>query len=244
MGERPLKVYIVGVGPGSPAYLTDRARGAIRSAEIVVGWELDLLPVRDMLAGKEVYVQDASNYVEVARAAARRARETGKSVAVARVGDPCVSSGLLGLLEVFSGFEVEVIPGISSVQLAAALAHINLDESVVVSFHDYGDPEAKKRFMVEAFHARRHLIVLASPDLTVEGAAKHLVYCGIDPETPAIACSNLTLEGESVERGTLRSISKRKHPWLSLLVVLNPQVPSNSEAYREWLEWRRRRRGG
>lgn len=60
------KVYIVGVGPGSPKYLTGRTKEIINKADIVVGWELDLLPVEDLIKDKEIYLQSVDNYVEVA----------------------------------------------------------------------------------------------------------------------------------------------------------------------------------
>lgn len=232
------KVYIVGVGPGSPDFLTDRARRAIESAEIVLGWELDLLPIRGLVGSKEVYVQDVHNYREVAEGVANLARRTGRVVAIPRVGDPCVSSGLLGLLEVFSCFDVEIIPGISSIQVAASIARVNIDDSAVVSFHDYGDHEAEKRFMLEAFRGGRHLIILTSPDLTVSGAAEFLISNGLEPHTSVVVCSNLSLEDEVVEHSTLESVSKRGYGWLSLLVVINPTVPTAREAYFLWENWR------
>ena len=42
------KAYIVGIGPGSPRYLTAEAERVIREAGIVVGWELNFLPVKSL----------------------------------------------------------------------------------------------------------------------------------------------------------------------------------------------------
>jgi len=237
------KVYICGVGPGSRKYLTNPVRDAIRSSELVLGWELDLFPIRDMLQNKEVYLQNVSNYTEIARKVAKIARRAGKTVAVARVGDPCISSGLQGLLETFHGFDVEIIPGISSVQLAASAARVNIDDSVIVSFHDYGDHEEEKKFMIEAFRTGRHLIILTSPDLTPSGAANLLISNGCNPLTAAIVCSNLTLDGERIERSTLGGITRKKFGWLSLVTVVNPLSPTNAEAYSSWRKWRKRSGG-
>jgi len=236
--QRRPKVYIVGVGPGSPEYLTIRACDAIRSSEIVLGWELDLLPIKGLLGDKEVHMQKVSNYREVAKNVAKLALKAGKVVAVPRVGDPCISSGLGGLLEVFSEFDIEIVPGISSIQVAAAIARVNIDDSVVVSFHDYGDHEKEKRFMLDAFRAGRHLIILTSPDLTTTEAAKFLISSGLNPSTSAVVCSNLSLKDQIIEHGTLKGVSKKEHPWLSLLVVVNPSVPTNQEAYSTWKRWR------
>ena len=236
--NRMPKTYIVGVGLGSPKYLTDMAREAVRSSEIVLGWELDLFPIKDLLQNKEIHIQNVSNYTEVARRVAELAKKEGKTVAVARIGDPCISSGLLGLLETFSGFDVEIVPGISSTQLAASLARINIDDSVIVSFHDYGDPEMEKKFMLEAFRAGRHLIILTSPDLAPSEAANFLISEGCDPSTLVVVCSNLTLDEQKVEYSTLGGIIQRRFHWLSVVAVMNPSTPTNQEAYSTWKKWR------
>ncbi len=233
------KAYIVGVGPGSPRYLTEETRAAVTASEIVLGWELDLLPVRDLLQGKKVYVQNVTNYREEARKVAQLAKKTGKTVAIPRIGDPCISSGLPELLDVFSGFDIQIISGISSVQIAAAISRINIDDSAVVSFHDYGDPELEKKFMLYAFKTRRHLVILTSPDLTTNEAAKYLISQGVDPFTPAVACSSLTLKEEEILKSNLSEISKRTFHWLSVLVVINPSSPSAQESYTEWKNWRK-----
>src|SRR5437879_3759829 len=122
-----LKASLVGVGPGSPELVTPAARRAVESAGVVLGWDLDLKPVEDCLKGKKVFLQDVKNYVRATRAAVREAKTRRASLAIPRVGDPCLSSGLKGLLRALEGFRVEIIPGISSIQLAAALARVNID---------------------------------------------------------------------------------------------------------------------
>ena len=130
------KVNIIGVGPGAPKYLTGEAEKAVGESDIVVGWEFDLLPPASLIQGKKVFHQDVNNYIQVARDAADEARKTGETVAVLRIGDPCISGGLDRLLDIFRDFEVNIVSGISSTQLAAAIAQINLDESVLISFHE------------------------------------------------------------------------------------------------------------
>ncbi len=215
------KVYIVGVGPGSPRYLTREVEEVIRKADIVVGWEFDLLPARSLTTGKKVYLQDVNNYIQVAGEAADEARKTGETVAVLRVGDPCISSGLVGLLKVFHDSEVSVVPGISSVQLAAAAAQINIDESVVISFHDGEvDLKEKQRFMVDVFSRNRHLIVITGPKQKPEETASYLIKNGISETTPTLVCENLTLEDEKISRGTLRDFAGKQFSWLSVMVVM------------------------
>jgi len=214
------KVYIVGVGPGSPGYVTAEAQRVIRESDIVVGWEFNFLPVKPLIAGKKVYLQDASNYIQVAREAAEAARKQGKTVAVLRIGDPCISSGLAGLLKVFHDFEVKIVPGISSVQMAAAAARVNQDESVIISFHDDdADLEEERIFMLDAFRQKRHLIIITGPEQKPDETATYLINNGISKTTPAVVCENLTLEDEKIFRGALMEVIPRQFSWLSVMVV-------------------------
>jgi len=214
------KAYIVGVGPGSPRYLTTEAQRVIREASIVVGWELDLLPARSLTTGKKIYLQDVNNYIQVAEGAADEARKQGETVAVLRIGDPCISSGLAGLLKVFHDFEVKIVPGISSIQLAAATAQINIDESVIISFHDGGeDIKEKRRLMLDAFGRDRHLIILTGQEQKPNETASYLINNGISETTPTLVCENLTLEDEKIFRGVLMEVIPRQFSWLSVMVI-------------------------
>lgn len=237
MAGRP-QAYLVGVGPGAPEQVTPAAREAILASDLVLGWDLDLQPVADCLVGKKVILQDVTNYVPATRAAVRATKKRRTVLAIPRVGDPCLSSGLKGLLRALDGFDVKIVPGISSVQLAAGLARINIDESVVVSFHDYGDPEEKKQFVRECFDRGRHLILLASPDLTPSAAAEWLLALGASPVTRVLIGSRLSLPDEQVQRFRLRELPGREFPWLSVSVFLNPAVPSIDDDVRRWRRWR------
>jgi cobalt-precorrin-7 (C5)-methyltransferase len=239
MRER-FKAYLVGVGPGSPDLVTPAARQAIAASTVVLGWDLDLRPIADLLSEKKVYLQDVNNYVRATRAAVRQSKRSRSVLAVPRVGDPCLSSGLKGLLRALEGFHVSIVPGVSSVQLMAALARINLDETAVVSFHSYGDPEDKKQFMLECFRRGRHLILLASPDLMPGPAALWLIEHGLPGGTPAVVGSFLTLPEECVVHTRLSRLVGREFPWLSITALINPKVPSLEQEHRTWRRWRKR----
>lgn len=237
MAAKP-KAYLVGVGPGSPEMVTPAARRAIAAADVVLGWDLDLLPVADLLCDKKVFLQDVNNYIRATRGAVREARKRRTALAVPRVGDPCLSSGLKGLLKALQGFKVEIIPGVSSVQLAAALSRVNLDESAVISFHTYGDPEDKKQFMLECFRRGRHLILLASPDLMPGPAANWLIRHGVPRDTEVVVGSFLTLPKQKIVRTRLHRLVGRKFPWLSLTTLINAAAPSLEQEHRDWRRWR------
>ena len=236
-----LKAVLVGVGPGASTLVTPEAREIISQAEIILGWDMDLLPVRDCIAGKKIFLQDVRNYVQATRAAVREAKRTRKLLAVPRVGDPCLSSGLKGLMRALVGFDVHIHPGISSVQLAAAYACINLDETAIISFHDLGDPEEKKQYLLDCFRKGRHLITLASPDLRPGPMAKWLMQQGAPRNTDVLVGSALSLPEQKITRSTLSRLVGREFPWLSVTVVINPCAPSLDQDHRLWRQWRNRK---
>lgn len=216
------KAYIIGVGPGSGDFLSERARDRIRRSQVVLGWDLDLLPAQDLLADKEVYLQDTKNYRKVAKEVAEKFRDTDTAVAILRVGDPCISSGLTGLLELFAGYEIEIVPGVSSVQLAASLARINIDEAVVITFHESGDIEERTRFMRNALRSGRHLLILAGAELRPDAAARYLVEQGLDEDLPVLICERLTLPNETLTWTTLGKLRELQPFWLAVIVVMQP----------------------
>lgn len=214
--------YIVGVGPGTSEFLNDRARDRIARSQVVLGWDLDLLPARHLLAEKEVHLQDVRNYRQVAKEVADRFRHTNTTAAILRIGDPCISSGLEGLLDLFAGYEIEIIPGISSVQMAASLARINIDEAVVITFHESGDIDERKRFMHDALRRGRHLLMLSGEELRPDAAARYLVEHGLDERLRVLVCEKLTLPDQQITWTTLGSLREMQPHWLTVIAVVQP----------------------
>lgn len=208
----------MGTGPGAPIYLTAEAQSAIKEAGILVGWEFNFLPVQSLITNKKIYLQNVKNYMQIAEQAADEANKQSLIVAVLRIGDPCISSGLTGLLRIFHDFEVKIIPGISSTQIAAAIAQINIDESVIISFHESG-VEENRRFMLDAFNRKKHLIVLTGPEQKPCETASLLINNGADAATPAVVCEDLTLETERISRGILAEMTLKQFSWRSVMVV-------------------------
>ena len=54
-------LHIVGVGPGSSAYLTMQAKQIIEQSDVIAGYELSLNAVRESLSNKKVLVQTVEN---------------------------------------------------------------------------------------------------------------------------------------------------------------------------------------
>lgn len=122
------KIFLVGLGPGSQAHMTARAREAIAAADLVIGYSTYIKLVADLLDGKDVIRKGMTEELDRCHEALAAARQ-GKAVALVSSGD----SGVYGMAgptyEVLldsgwtpdSDIAVEVVPGASAVNACAAL---------------------------------------------------------------------------------------------------------------------------
>lgn len=120
-------IYVAGTGPGGREHITPRARSAIRSSGVVVGYRpyIDLL--QGLAAGKHVVATGMTQEMERCTKAIDLAAE-GKTVSLISGGDPGIyaMAGLvLELLRKEDGpsrqrISVEIIPGISALNACAA----------------------------------------------------------------------------------------------------------------------------
>ena len=225
------KVYIVGVGPSSSALVSQIARRIISSANIIVGWEMDIQPVASDVKGKSVFLQEGHNYLEIPARAARAAALTGATVAVLKTGDPLIApAGLESLLKIFEGFEVKIIPAVSTIQLAAARAGLSLEDSTIITYHptphDGGsDLRKKRKRMLSALARDDNIIVLTGVRQMPNQTAAYLLGRGIDPELSIIVCQNLSSPNESVDRLTLGEAVDMKFEWQSVMVIFAGGTP-------------------
>ncbi|XUX00060.1 MAG: precorrin-6y C5,15-methyltransferase (decarboxylating) subunit CbiE [Dehalogenimonas sp.] len=225
--EGTSKVFIVGVGPGSFEWVSRRVQELVKSADILVGWEQDFVPIKDLILNQRIFLQECSNYLEIPVKAASEAKNKGLKVVVLKTGDPLVApAGLNDLLKIFQDFEVTIIPGISSVQLAAAKVGITLYDSAIITYHplphDGGsDLRRKRKRMLEAVNNGLNLIVLTGVRQLPHQTAEFLLSKGIDPATKTLIFENLTYPDEKRSACRLDEVVHGKFNWLSVTVILS-----------------------
>jgi cobalt-precorrin-7 (C5)-methyltransferase len=131
------------------------------------------------------------------------------------------------LLEIFGSDNVEVIPGISSIQVAAAKAHVPTDKAFLVTFHVTDDIEQKKQEMLLAVRQGRSVILLPRPwprdrsrHFMQSEIAKFLRKNGIDTTKLKVwVFEHLTTEKETTFRGTAVELEGKEFSDLSAMVV-------------------------
>jgi precorrin-2/cobalt-factor-2 C20-methyltransferase len=144
-------VYAVGVGPGDPELLTRKAERVLRKADVVLApvscpseASVALQTVREFLdeGRQEIIIHqfpmtsDRSRLIpawqEAAALIAGRAL-AGKDVAFITIGDPLLYSTFIYLLRIlresYPQIAIEIVPGISSINTAAAVSCVPLAEA-------------------------------------------------------------------------------------------------------------------
>lgn len=127
---------MVGLGPGDAGHRTPAALKAIAVSDVVVGYAPYIDAVKEHLGGKEIVRSGMKGEIERVRLAIDMA-ESGRDVALVSSGDAGVY-GMAGLaleaaLARGAGCPVEVVPGMTAAQAAAAAlgAPLMLDWAVV-----------------------------------------------------------------------------------------------------------------
>ena len=216
MTKKSGSIYIVGVGPGSPVYLTTQARQIIEQSDVIAGYELSLNAVRELLGKRKVLVQTVENRNEILDIVAKE-KDKGKSCSILRVGDPCYSSGIQELLERFKG--ARIIPGISSIQIAAARLGLVLEETTILTFHIDADIETVKSELLNSIKNGKIAVVLVGLRFMPGDVANFLIENAIDPKLPVTIYENLTLENETTFNGELNDLVERKFSYLSVMII-------------------------
>jgi cobalt-precorrin-7 (C5)-methyltransferase len=212
------KLKLVGMGPGSPDYITPIAAKAVENAEIVIGAKRALELFKDHINGESLLLT-AQNVKEGLKYGVTSA-EAGKNVVILSTGDPGFS-GLLGSLINIAGkgVDADVIPGVSSIQVCAARLRMRWDTADLLSLHADASSE-KKMKLVEAVKDGKTVMLLPDPkSFSPCDIAQFLIEQGIDRETPVSICENLTLENERTVTATLDVILKQKFDMLCVMAV-------------------------
>ncbi|WRS26326.1 precorrin-3B C(17)-methyltransferase [Oscillospiraceae bacterium MB08-C2-2] len=151
------KLYVIGIGPGSPETMTPQAASALEQSELLCGYQGYIDLVRERYPEKPMLSTPMTKEVERCRAALEQA-VAGKTVAMLCSGDPGVY-GMAGLLlelsEQYPPVDIEVVPGVTAALSGAALLGAPLmHDFAVISLSDrmtlWADIEKRLRLAAQA----------------------------------------------------------------------------------------------
>lgn len=134
------KIYVVGIGPGNKEQMSLMALRALEESEVIVGYKTYINLIEGLLEGKEVINSGMKREVERCELTIDKA-QGGRTVSIVSSGDPGVY-GMAGIiLELIhkknSDIEVEIVPGITAANAAAAsLGAPLMHDYAVISLSD------------------------------------------------------------------------------------------------------------
>lgn len=218
------------MGPGSSAYLTDTAKQAIKKSRYIVGYKYTLSTIEDLIDRSKQQVSEVTMKTqEDAYQDVFKKMKDGEYCTVPFTGDVNFSESEVvdRLLEIFGDDNVEVIPGISSIQVAAAKSRVPIDKALIVTFHVTGDIEQKKADLLQAVSQGRSVILLPRPwprdpskHFMQSEIAKFLRQNGIDTAKLRVwVFEHLTTEKETTFRGKVADLEGKEFSDLSAMVI-------------------------
>jgi len=221
--ETKTSMTVVAVGPGDPTLLTLRGQQALREADLVVGFKTVLEVVEPWTKDADVRPMSYRDQEEVLKEAAAQAAQ-GRRCVVCCWGDLNVSAREL-LARVRRRVDlVELIPGISSVQIACARAGLSLEDVLFITLHKRAEPDGDLEELVHYLNDnRRNIILLPRPwDLMPAGIAAKLLEQGIPANRPVSVFQRLTLEDEQQWHGSLEACAAISQEFSDLSILVFP----------------------
>ena len=219
------KVFAVGVGPGSQNHVTEIVRKIIVDADVVVGYKYTLDIISDLILGKKIHIitmeDQEKTYQQIKK-------ELGDGVLVVPfTGDVNFSESEVvdRLIEIFG--DVEIIPGISSIQIAASKAKVPIDKSKVITMHVTTPIEEKKLELQKAIVDGFNIILVPRPwpkdpekHFMPSDIAKYLKRSKFDTSKMKVCVFEaLTTKNESSFEGTVEQLEGREFSDLSVMVI-------------------------
>ena len=187
MPEEKKKILIVGCGPGGVEHITPAARAAAGKADVlIVSQRLkDLFP--EVAAERIDSGTDIAGTLDII--ASRR--DDGRQVVLLTTGDPGLASLAQPVILRFGRENCEVIPGISSIQIAFARLGLEWQDVRIVTAHG-SDPEES----AEELRGCDKIAILGGQPDSLHWAAGMIPELGKDRHI--FLCEDLTLPGEKI----------------------------------------------
>ncbi len=189
------KISVVGIGPGHPDYLIPLAAARIRAASYLVGSRRALETFAPETAFTRVVDSDLETLFADIQTVLQRS-----DVVVMVSGDPGFYSLLPSLKARFAAkYEIEVIPGLSSVQVAFAHHGLIWQDAELLSVHGREMAEAKW-----LYRPGRKAAFLTDARMNAAAIAARLLENGWPDQAEVFLGRNLSYEQEELKRISLQ----------------------------------------
>ncbi len=208
-------IYFIGAGPGATDLITVRGMRLLQKAELVIYAGslvnpelLELCP-----AGCEILNSASMTLEEVI--AALKAHRNGDTVIRLHTGDPAFYGAIREQMDLLDreGIAYEVVPGVSSLNAAAAVLNKELtlpgvSQTVIISRMAGRTPVPEKEGARKLASHEASMAWFLSAGM-LEELCGELMAGGCAPETPAAVVYRATWPDQEIIRGTLADIPQK-----------------------------------
>ena len=220
MCEKQQKISLVGIGTGSMDLMTIEAAEAVRNCDCMIGAQRMLSAARNVRYGTAGQIPELCEYNSDRIFTYAEAHPEFAHIAVLLSGDTGFHSGAKKLAEMFGQhpgqFEVELIPGISSIVCLAARLKTTWEDGKLVSLHGQ-----EENFIQIVNRSYKTFLLLGGKDAGARMINRLKDY-GMDDVTVYIG-RRLSYPDEEIVWGHPEEFSDGEADGLCAAMILNPK---------------------
>lgn len=197
------KYNLIGMGPGDWRLLTNEAVEKIAKSDVLIGAKrvVDICPKMFLQPRFFSYKQqEILSYLEQ--------HPEYRNVALLYSGDVSLYSGAKNMAKALRtmGNEVEMVPGISSIEFFLSRLYLSYEDVVVCSCH------GKDENLIEKIHTHKNVVTLVGEEDFLKKTAKKLVDYGMEQVRITVgerlSYSDMTIQTIEIKEALDRSIDK------------------------------------
>ena len=204
-----MKVYVVGIGMGNADTLTVGAKRAIESSGLLIG-ATRLLESFDYVECEKLDLIKPSEIIEAL------ANATCDQASILMSGDVGFYSGATALYDKLGEYDVEVIPGISSLVYFCAKLRTTWQDATLVSAH------GREHDAVGAIQSNAKTFCITGGKTKVDDICRSLVERGLG-DVQVVAGERLSYDDERIIEGAAAELAEMTFENLTVMLAVNPK---------------------
>lgn len=203
------KIFIIGIGAEGAASLSSAALESVRQAELLIGGERLLAMFPDVDAPKVAIKSDLGAIVK-----AIRDNRSSKKIRVLASGDPDFFGIARYLVQQLGKDTIEIVPAVSSMQLAFARIKESWEDAVFLSVH-----ARTMENVLEIIRNGSKICLFTDGKNTPDAIGRFLLDRGIT-DFKAFVCQELGSEKEKIFEGSLEQLTQQRFLPLNVLILI------------------------
>ena len=213
------RLTIIGIGPGSAEYFMPAARNRMRGAHTVIAARRILPMLREVCGAVETEFLPMGKIKDTLEMIDGLLREE-KEVALIVSGDPLMYSLYKTILnqEISADWEMEVIPGIGSMQMLGAAFGETMEDARLMSVHGRSRTPGSVALCVTE---NPKVFFLCSKEQGPAWLSQIMLDYHLD-DVEVFAGANLSYEDQILESGSPAEMAKKEFPSLCVAMIKNP----------------------